>query len=144
MARSEKLRCNSWPRQVSQTESFVSLNFKIRIEAQARGSSVASQVKEDSSGRYVEVGIIRKGRGTPSGRLHVIASCTALPGGRICINTMSFPRLGQKFQLGYFAREWRELIDFPRVTSRTPDCRREREILLNSWCKVPCIRAHVC
>ena len=71
--------------------------------------------------RYVEArasGIVRRWRGTASGRLHVIAPCATLPGGCICINTMSFPRHGQKFQLGYFAREWRERIDFPRARAR--------------------------
>lgn len=55
-----------------------------------------------------------------SGRLYVIAPCATLPGGCICINTMSLPRLGQKFQLGYFAREWRERIDFPRSPPEPP------------------------
>lgn len=41
-------------------------------------------------GRYVEARSVRKWRGTASGRLHVIAPCATLPGGRICINTMSF------------------------------------------------------
>ena len=71
-------------------------------------------------------GIVRRWRGTASGRLHVIAPCATLPGGCICINTMSLPRHGQKFQLGYFAREWRERIDFPRARSpREPSRKRK-------------------